>query len=110
MYLLWVNQTRACQDDKDRVYSVLGNIIDVLESDVRPDYTKTVQELYTEITVKISRKSSSLVVLSYVDSEHLPGAPSWVPKVSISLVSFSVSSSVAGNNFCVHSATFRIAL
>ena len=106
LYLLWVNQTRACQHDKDRVYSVLGIATDGLEVDIRPDYTKKVQELYTEITIRIAHNDSSLMFLSYIESERFPGAPTWVPNVSIPLV----SSAIARSHFCVHPSLLCITL
>lgn len=70
-----------CSDERDRIFTAL-----ILDRDggadlgIRPDYIRSVQEVYTEAVVKHLERSYSLDFLICVErNQRVPGLPSWVP-------------------------------
>jgi hypothetical protein len=98
----------GCGDDRDRVYGLLG--IPTSDTDVQkgevfvtPDYSKSTNEVYTEVARKILETKGSLSLLLSVqhggDIDENSGLPSWVPNWSISqthTLSPALASSVSG--------------
>lgn len=65
--LLKLTRQFGCKDDRDRVYGLLGlPTSDDLSSTIKPDYTKSTQELYLEVARDILDSSSSLALLSSI--------------------------------------------
>ena len=63
-----------CSDPRDRVYAVL-NLLDRDDGSVgiKPDYTKTVGQIYQEAILRIMDHSNSIEMLTYgVMQEQLP--------------------------------------
>ncbi|KAI1187226.1 heterokaryon incompatibility protein-domain-containing protein [Nemania serpens] len=81
-------------DARDRVYSLLGHPLAVIDGDlvIKPDYTVTRGVIYTKLAAKLIRKTKNLYVVNLVDHEEDPSVearewdpgdesrmPSWVP-------------------------------
>ncbi|KAI1758444.1 hypothetical protein F4782DRAFT_26842 [Xylaria castorea] len=81
-------------DARDRVYSLLGHPLAVIDGApvIKPDYTVTRGVIYTKLAVNFIRKTKSLYVVNLVDHEDDPSVeardwnpqdegrmPSWVP-------------------------------
>lgn len=87
-----------CQDPRDKLYASLGLAADVSETDVRPDYTKPIEDVYTDIA-RFSLSHSRSYCLDFLSlvvrfPEELGGTlsdlPSWVPdlRIRISMYAF----------------------
>jgi hypothetical protein len=80
-----------CEDPRDKVYECLVMAADVLESEIIPDYTKSVEEVYVDVVRYFLTREEphsldflgSVVRLSpeYPLASHFPQSdlPSWVP-------------------------------
>jgi len=76
-----------CEDPRDKVYASLGMAADVSESDILPDYAKSVEEVYTDVVrfVLSSQGSHCLDFLGLVIRPSslpcpTPGdLPAWLP-------------------------------
>ncbi|KAH7317125.1 heterokaryon incompatibility protein-domain-containing protein [Stachybotrys elegans] len=81
-------------DARDRVYSLLGHPMAVLDGQlvIEPDYTTTRGVVYTKLAASFIQKTKNLDIISFVDHEDDPSAeardwdpqdegrmPSWVP-------------------------------
>ncbi|KAI0099037.1 heterokaryon incompatibility protein-domain-containing protein [Nemania sp. FL0031] len=81
-------------DARDRVYSLLGHPLAVINGDlvIKPDYTVTRGVIYTKLAATLIRKTNNLYVVNLVDHEDDPCVeakdwdpgdesrmPSWVP-------------------------------
>ncbi|KAI1114788.1 heterokaryon incompatibility protein-domain-containing protein [Nemania sp. NC0429] len=82
-------------DARDRVYSLLGHPLAVMDGElvIKPDYTVTRGVIYTKLAVTLIRKTGNLYVVNLVDHEEDPSVeeartwdpadegrmPSWVP-------------------------------
>lgn len=64
-------------DPRDKIYGMLNLLPNVFE-DIRPDYSKTMREVYQDATVELIRKSNDLELLSQACSQS-GDLPSWVP-------------------------------
>lgn len=102
LQLLTLTRPLVASDFRDKIYGILG--IPTTDSDpdagepfLRPDYTKTISEVYIDCSLAIIRKTQSLRLLSYVQHGQLPRrvadvpaliaaddtlvkVPSWVPR------------------------------
>ena len=80
-----------CHDPRDKLYASLGLAADVSETDIKPDYTKPVEDVYIDIAQFFLSKSElycldflSLVVQSPKESGGtLSDLPSWIPDLRI---------------------------
>ncbi|OTA57966.1 HET-domain-containing protein [Hypoxylon sp. EC38] len=71
-------------EPKDFVYSYLGMISDSEKYQLRADYTKTVEDVYTDFTVAIIRAGKLRSVAGLIrPSLRYPKLPSWVPDWSV---------------------------
>jgi hypothetical protein len=81
-------------DARDRVYSLLGHPLAVIDGElvIKPDYTVTRGVVYTKLAANFIRKTKNLYVVNLVDHEDEPSVekrdwdpqnesrmPSWVP-------------------------------
>ena len=64
-------------DPRDKVYSLLGIVSDAEQLRIVPDYSKSVEEVYTEAAAKIL-SLGKLELLQHVRPQN-PNMPSWVP-------------------------------
>jgi hypothetical protein len=89
----WVRTLRVT-DARDRVYSLLGHPLAVLDGElvIKPEYTCTRGVAYTKLATNFIRKTKNLHAVSFVDHEDDPSVetrdwdpqddgrmPSWVP-------------------------------
>ena len=77
----------GASDPRDMVYSLLGHPSAVVGDSliIEPDYTKSTNEVFIEISTRLIRLSASLDVLSAVghsDEINTASLPSWVPSWS----------------------------
>ncbi|KAG2129759.1 heterokaryon incompatibility protein-domain-containing protein [Suillus clintonianus] len=90
---LALSRTYQVTDQRDKIYALLG-ISDrsSLESPVvelstfNADYTKSIEQVYTECTVHLVEGQAGLSVLSMVEARSYPAPrpiPSWVPDFSV---------------------------
>ncbi|KAN0102169.1 Heterokaryon incompatibility protein (HET) domain containing protein [Hyaloscypha variabilis] len=76
--LLISRRGSQCKDPLDLVYSLLGVASDI--SEIEPDYTKSVQEVFAAITRHIMTTTQSLSILTEVNTKKFDDSfPSWVP-------------------------------
>jgi hypothetical protein len=67
-------------DPRDKVYSVLALAFDAGESDLQPDYTLPVREVYLNTARHILKRRKDLKLLYFCFNWHKPdGLPCWVP-------------------------------
>jgi hypothetical protein len=95
-FLTGMHWTRILRvtDPRDRVFSLLGHPMAVLDGDlvIHPDYTRTRGVIYTRLAINFIRKTKNLYIVSLVDHEDNPSLeqcdwnpqhearmPSWVP-------------------------------
>ena len=82
-------QHYKCSDPRDRVYAVL-NMLNNFDKDrnakIKPDYTKTVNQVYQDVVLSILNNTNDIVILDYCEMQELPlessdslQIPSWVP-------------------------------
>lgn len=70
-----------CSDDRDKIYAVAS----LLDKDdqklgVKPDYTRTVEDLYLDLACRIINKGQTLTLLESCElSSKVLNIPSWVP-------------------------------
>ncbi|KAL8848274.1 MAG: hypothetical protein Q9221_006712 [Calogaya cf. arnoldii] len=50
-YYMHQLRRKGCKDDRDRVFALRGLISENTELDIRPDYSKTFQQIYTEFAI-----------------------------------------------------------
>jgi hypothetical protein len=74
-----LNMTRLClcQDDRDRIYSLLG-LIDARYR-ITPDYTKSIQHVCREFMMEIYRQDARLDMLAFGNTTK---SPSWIPDLA----------------------------
>lgn len=70
----------TASDPRDKIYAMLNFATDIPEQEIKPDYTKTAKQTYTELVLWSISKYQSLDVLGDCRST-LTGStgPSWVP-------------------------------
>ncbi len=66
-----------CTDPRDKIYGLLGIALDAEQLNIVPDYSKSVEKVYTEAAAKIL-SLGKLELLQYVHPQN-PNMPSWVP-------------------------------
>lgn len=77
-------------DPRDKIYSMLNFATDVHGSGIRPDYTKTVRQAYTELVLWPIRKYRCLDILGNRLPPLKDDAPSWVPEWSGADLAYSI--------------------
>jgi hypothetical protein len=78
--LLWNCWDRESTDPRDKVFALFSLIGDKYSVSMKPDYSKSVEETYIDVTKEIIRCEKSLdVLLAASGSEFGKGLPSWVP-------------------------------
>jgi hypothetical protein len=83
--LVMVSNGVACSDPRDRIFALLGLVPGSEKLGIFPDYSKSVEDVFTEAAGKFITRSRSLRLLAYAaSSSHSPLLPSWVPNWSSS--------------------------
>ncbi|KAK0614716.1 heterokaryon incompatibility protein-domain-containing protein [Immersiella caudata] len=79
--LLWNMWDREATDPRDKVFAVLGLVGDEnIETQLQPDYTKSMNQVYREAAASIILGEKSLdILLAASASGARDGLPSWVP-------------------------------
>ena len=81
------SQQCKCSDPRDRVYGVLY-MLKTFERDaiIKPDYTKTVSQVYRDVVTSILDHTDKISILGYCEMQEQPlessdslQLPSWVP-------------------------------
>ncbi|KAI1209669.1 heterokaryon incompatibility protein-domain-containing protein [Annulohypoxylon truncatum] len=86
-------RTSKCSDPRDRIYGIMGQLRETDQIVFMPDYSKSVAEVYTEVTRKYIEHFNKLEVLNQCElrtPSPFPGLPSWVPDWSSFLSSSQV--------------------
>ena len=78
--LLDIVRQMEASDPRDKIYSILSFVTDVVPAEIKPDYTKSVHEAYTEYALWYISRYHCLDVLGecYPSLKDDKG-PSWVP-------------------------------
>jgi hypothetical protein len=74
--------TFKASDQRDKVFGLYGLLNKTAKAQFKPDYSKTIEEVYTEATTRIMKESDNLDILSAVVDHSLKqnrNIPSWVP-------------------------------
>ncbi len=66
-------------DSRNKIFSLPGIAKERGDEGLRPDYNKSLPQIYTEITRFQIQKDQRLEVLSAVTKTHSSDLPSWVP-------------------------------
>ncbi|KAI9868856.1 MAG: hypothetical protein M1813_004707 [Trichoglossum hirsutum] len=78
-YLIWSTLRHQATDPRDKIFGLLG----ICNSDITPDYTKSVREVYIEFGKEYIRSQQNLRLLSHaglgLHAENQFNLPSWVP-------------------------------
>jgi hypothetical protein len=88
MPLLNLVRQADAKDEKDKVYSILGLLNPAISADVDPDYSLSVQQVYTDFVMTIIENTKSLDQILYggIPSEKDWRWPSWVPDLRLPFV------------------------
>jgi hypothetical protein len=79
------SQTMQATDPRDKIFGLLGLAPDAAELGIKADYTKAVNEVFTD-TAKVLLQNHFTDVLSWCGfPKKQPGLPSWVPDFSLPL-------------------------
>lgn len=85
--LTWDIRNTKCTDPRDRVYGILSMVHKSSAVELRPDYTKSVGEVYQEVVLHILERSKNLRILARCemaeDEEDFSRIPSWAPNFAV---------------------------
>jgi len=71
---------RVATDPRDKIFALYWIFFAHSINLPPPDYSKSVEKVYTEIAAAIIKRKRSLLILSLVNNnQRLPSLPSWVP-------------------------------
>lgn len=78
--LMFSSYNLQCFDPRDKIYGMLGLMVEGLNGVLKPDYNASVQQVYCDFTVYMLLRDRSLAFLCNVlYPKRLEGFPSWVP-------------------------------
>jgi hypothetical protein len=78
--LLWNTWDREATDPRDKVFAILGLVVDNHKCLLSPDYSLSMVDVYTAATLDIIRHEESLDILLAANGlDRSNGLPSWVP-------------------------------
>ena len=66
-------------DERDKIYSILGLLDPAISAGVTPDYSLSVQQVYTDFIKSVINTSKRLDHIVFRDISAEQGWPSWVP-------------------------------
>ncbi|KAI1749024.1 heterokaryon incompatibility protein-domain-containing protein [Xylaria castorea] len=72
-----------CEDQRDRIYAVLGLLYKDIDLDIQPDYTKSTTQVYEDLYTQYINNTSDLSFLATCQLSDPPSGPSWQPKWSL---------------------------
>ncbi|CZR69630.1 uncharacterized protein PAC_19530 [Phialocephala subalpina] len=76
--LLMNTQTFQCTDPRDRIYALLG-LADTDHQIIKPDYRKSLREVYTEFAKSHIKKYAQIDIILPRRKSRISELPSWVP-------------------------------
>ncbi|KAH8669109.1 heterokaryon incompatibility protein-domain-containing protein [Xylariales sp. PMI_506] len=78
--LLSTTRIFAATNPRDKIYGLLSVATDSRSLDIRPDYSKTICDIYIDVTRRLISQTKSLDVLRHVETFKFDDQlPSWVP-------------------------------
>ncbi|KAJ8132725.1 hypothetical protein O1611_g898 [Lasiodiplodia mahajangana] len=78
-YTFLMSSLRSCSDPRDSVYGTLGLLPPELRRRIRPNYSATLVEVFTNSTLAYINQTKRLEVLDIsANGRQKPGFPSWV--------------------------------
>jgi hypothetical protein len=77
----WSLKRSLCSDERDRVYAILGLLRDEFRTEIVPDYSKSIREVYKDFFI-CELKSQTVVSLQGSEDEYEDDSPSWAPNLS----------------------------
>ena len=80
--ILVTGRETSASDPRDKVFGLVGLLDDELVSgSIRPDYSKTVQQVYTDVAKHLIQTTNDLAVFCYggLGNSQISELPSWVP-------------------------------
>lgn len=83
--LTWDIRNAKCTDPRDRVFGLLSMVHKSSAIDLRPDYRKSVSQVYQDVVLHILERSKSLRLLARCEIDDFlnNGIPSWAPNFAI---------------------------
>ncbi|KAL8653827.1 MAG: hypothetical protein Q9226_003688 [Calogaya cf. arnoldii] len=81
-----LHETRQsrCSDQRDRIYAVLSLVPEYKRLGIRPDYTKSVTEVFQSVVLQQVKHRSQLDVLHFCSmDDRAMDLPTWVPDWSV---------------------------
>lgn len=98
--LLQKTKLSRCIDQRDHIFTLLSLCSDGEQGfATQPNYTKSVEKVYIEMTAKMILYHRELRVLTTIEMrEDRMGRPSWVPYWSIAIISENLDYCVASAN------------
>ena len=73
-------RSRAATDPRDKLYGILGLATGPFAALVEPDYTRSAEDVFTDATIALVRRTGKLDVFGHLGGErNLTGLPSFVP-------------------------------
>ena len=79
--ITWSLKRSLCSDERDRVYAILGLLSDEYRTEIIPDYSKSIQEVYKDFFI-CELRQQRVVRLSGSEDEYEGDSPSWTPNLS----------------------------
>ena len=77
---LFLSYNFQCNDSRDKIYAMFGLANKEQVHDLRPDYTKHVQEVYQNLATSLITNDNCLDILCCVNHpQRIEGLSSWVP-------------------------------
>jgi hypothetical protein len=77
--LLNFSQTLCSSDPRDKIYALLGLAKDSGSLNIKPDYSLSVREVYTQTAMQLLCSTPNLDLLSSFENPKSTDFPSWVP-------------------------------
>ncbi|KAI3337447.1 HET-domain-containing protein [Xylariaceae sp. AK1471] len=79
--LLDLSRNCDAKDPRDKVYAILGLVIDKTHHGLEADYNLSIEELYTKVALRLASRHGWAKVLQRAGSprRHIKSVPSWVP-------------------------------
>ena len=80
--LILFSRAALCTNPRDKVYGLLALMDESLTSLTKPDYSDTVEYVYSSFTLNIFRATKSLDALRHCELQTDSMRPSWIPDLT----------------------------
>ena len=82
--LIYQTQASKCSDPRDRVYAMLGLLPNGPSSEINPDYSQSISQVYRDVVTKQLEEFGDCKILQSCELErNQTEMPTWVPNWSI---------------------------